>query len=131
MRKYAYLRCPQKTGCGSLIYRIMLYETDEGTYLFEYDSPDAPFCCADQLYDSPEEVFEEWNERIDGRGWITLDDPLPDCQADAFLPIRVKGRNTGKPQWGTYEILADGEWKDWENSPAEAADHSQKYGGKQ
>ncbi len=36
------------------------------------------------------------------------------CQHDAFLPIRVKGRNTGKPQWGKLEILEDGEWVDYE-----------------
>ncbi len=39
-------------------------------------------------------------------------DPLPDCQHDAFLPIRVKGRDIGKPQWGQFEILKDGQWVD-------------------
>ena len=39
-----------------------------------------------------------------------MDDPLPCCQQDAFLPVRVKGRNIGKPEWGKYEVLQDGEW---------------------
>lgn len=32
---------------------------------------------------------------------------------NAFLPIRVKGRNIGKPQWGQYEIWKDGVWKEY------------------
>lgn len=42
-----------------------------------------------------------------------INDLLPDCQRDAFLPIRVKGRNTGNPQWGQLEILKDGQWVDY------------------
>lgn len=40
-----------------------------------------------------------------------IEDPLPGCQHDAFLPIRIKGRESGNPQWGQYDILEDGEWK--------------------
>jgi len=29
----------------------------------------------------------------------------------AFLPIRVKGRNIGRPQWEQLEILKDGKWE--------------------
>lgn len=36
--------------------------------------------------------------------WIDIDDPIPYCQHDAFLPIRAKGRNIGKTEWGKYEI---------------------------
>ena len=27
-----------------------------------------------------------------------------------FIPVRVKGRNVGKPEWGKFEVLQDGEW---------------------
>ena len=91
MRKFAYLKKPLKRGDG-LVYKIMLYETAEGTYLFEYSSPGAQMCARDRLYDSPEDVYEDWNGLIVERGWLTLDDPLPDCQHDAFIPLRVKGR---------------------------------------
>ena len=47
------------------------------------------------------------------KGWIPIDDPLPYCQHDAFLPIRVKGRDIGEPQWGKLEILENGKWKEY------------------
>lgn len=109
MRKYAYLKEPLKRDEG-VIYKIMLCEAEEGFYLFEYDSPDAVMCCADLCYDSPEDLHEDWDELLDEKGWIGIDDPLPGCQQDAFAPVRVKGRDVGKPEWGRYEILQDGEW---------------------
>ncbi len=109
MRKYAYLKEPLDRAEGR-VCKIMLYEAEEGTYLFEYPSPEAVLCSADLLYASPEELYEDWNGLIDGRGWIALEDPLPGCQHDAFLPLRVKGRDAGKPEWGRYELLRDGEW---------------------
>lgn len=42
-----------------------------------------------------------------------LDDPLPDCQHDAFLPLRVKERNINKPQWGELEILENNVWREY------------------
>lgn len=113
MRKYAYLKEPLIYSDGNCTCKIMLYETEEGINLFEYNDPIAVRCSADRLYDSLEDLLDEWNERIDERGWIDIDDPLPDCQHDAFLPIRVKGRNVGKPEWGKYEILKEGEWEDY------------------
>ena len=115
MRKYAYLKEPLKYDNGDSIYKIMLYETKEGIYLFEYCSPDAVQCSADRLYDSSEDLYEDWNELIDEKGWIQIDDPLPDCQHDAFLPIRVKGRDTGKPEWGKFEMLKDGKWIEYKD----------------
>ena len=108
MRKYAFLKEPLKNGDGSCVCKIMLYEAEEGTYLFEYGSPDALQCSSDRLYDSPEDIYDDWNDLIDERGWIDLEDPLPGCQHDAWIPVRVKGRETGKPEWGTLETPADG-----------------------
>lgn len=50
---------------------------------------------------------------IDDRGWIDIDEPLPDCQHDAFIPIRVKGRADGMPEWGKLETLKDGKWVEY------------------
>ena len=44
---------------------------------------------------------------------LKCNDPLSDCQHDAFLPIRIKGRNIGRPQWGQLEILKDGKWEEY------------------
>ena len=112
MRKCAYLKEPLKYNEKDHIYKIMLYETKEGFCLFEYCSPEAVICSYDLCYDSLEELYDEWNDLIDERGWIGMEDPLPDCQHDAFIPLRVKGRDIGRPEWGKYETLKDGEWVD-------------------
>ena len=114
MRKYAYLKEPLKCNKKDYVYKIMLFENKDGVYLFEYCSPDAVMCSFDGFYDSLDDVYEEWNDAIDERGWIAIEDPLPDCQHDAFIPIRVKGRNEGKPLWGQFETLVDGKWVEYE-----------------
>lgn len=117
MRKYAWLREPFQYNESGRIYKVMLYETEEGSYLFGYGSAEAVRCSFDRFYASVEELHEDWDDLIDERGWIGIEDPLPYCQHDAFIPVRVKGRNIGRPEWGKYEILMDGEWFDYTPSP--------------
>ena len=114
MRKYAYLKQPRIVDCDMTIHKVMLYQTKEGVYLFEYSGIDALQCSADLFYDSLEALYEEWNDLIDEKGWIDLEDPLPGCQHDAFIPLRVKGRDAGSPEWGRYETVKDGVWVDFE-----------------
>ena len=113
MRKFAYLKEPLPCNESDHTVKIMLYETQEGFYLFEYASLDAVQCSSDRCYDSLEALYEDWNDLIDERGWIEMEDPLPDCQHDAFIPIRVKGRDVGKPEWGKYETLKEGKWVEY------------------
>lgn len=97
------------------VYKIMLYQESPGEiYLFQYCSPDAICCSFDQYYNDMDDLYNDWIDRIDDRGWIELGDPLPDCQHDAFLPIRVKGRDAGKPEWGRFEIINDGVWTEYD-----------------
>ena len=113
MRKYARLREPYKAAGNTVedaVYKIMLYEAVEGFYLFMYSSPDAVQCTSDRCYDSLEDLYDDWNDLIDKSGWIEMEDPLPYCQHDAFIPLRIKGRNVGKPEWGRFETLKDGVW---------------------
>ena len=113
MRKYAYLKEPAKCGGDADIVKIMLYEAEEGVYLFGYTDPDAVQSSCDLFYDSPEDLHDEWDGRIDERGWIGIEDPLPGCQHDAFIPLRVKGRDIGSPEWGKFETLQDGVWTEY------------------
>ena len=110
MRKYARLRKPYKTADNKDIFKVMMYEAEEGSYLFMYSSPDAVLSVSDLCYDSSEDLFEDWDDLIDENGWIDMEDPMPYCQHDAFIPLRVKGRDTGKPEWGRFETLQDGRW---------------------
>ena len=114
VRKYAYLRKPLKHSGYDSIVKVMLYKAEEGIYLFGYSGLDSNRCSFDKCYDSLEELYDEWNGLIDERGWIQLDDPLPYCQHDAFIPIRARGRDIGKPEWGKYETLRDGKWVEYE-----------------
>lgn len=107
MRKWAYI------SQESEYKKVMIYSSDEGVYVFLYNSPDAVFCSSDEYYENEEEALADWEDKIGPDGWHTSDDPLPGCQHDSILPIRVKGRDLGKPLWGRYEILVDGEWKDY------------------
>lgn len=114
MRRYAYLKEPIKTNKKDYIYKIMLYQTKkDGVYLFMYCKKDAVQCSFDYWYKTVEDVYEDWNDLVNEKGWIPIDDPLPYCQHDAFLPIRVKGRDIGEPQWGKLEILENGKWKEY------------------
>lgn len=113
MRKYAFLKEPYKCNEKDFVYKIMLHETKDGVFLYQYCSMDAVQCSFDGWYPDVEAVYEDWNDEIDERGWIDMDDPLPFCQHDAFLPIRVKGRDVGKPQYGQLEILKDGQWESY------------------
>ena len=97
MRMYARLKKPLKIEEDTYVFKIMLYESENGFYLFTYSSPDAVMSGSDRFYGTLDEIFHEWNGLIDENGWIFIDDPLPDCQHDAFIPVRVKGRNEGKP----------------------------------
>ena len=114
MRKYAVLTSPIDHE-GKNIYKIMLHQTKvDGVYVFLYDTPNAQFCTIDEWYATIEEAVANWEPLIDGNGWIFIDDPLPDCQEDAFLPLRIKGRDVGAPQWGKYELLTRDGWVDYQ-----------------
>ena len=116
MRKFARIREPFKTVDNSFVYKIMLYEAEEGFYLFTYSRPDAVLCASDRCYDTLEDLYGDWNDLIDETGWIEMEDPLPYCQHDAFIPVRVKGRNIGKPEWGKFETLHEGVWIEYKPS---------------
>ena len=113
MRKWAHLKQDPLSLEDKPFVRIMLFTSAKGTYVFLYDSEDSVFCTADEWYETEEEALDRWEDEIDPEGWHVIDDPLPGCQQDSVLPIRVKGRDEGTPQWGEYEILKDGEWVDF------------------
>lgn len=113
MRKWAYLAEPLEYN-GQQIYKVMVYETKkEGTYVFLYDSPKAQICVIDEWYASLAEAIRSWDSYVKDECWMIIDDPMPNCQYDCILPIRVKGRDIGKPEWGVYEQLVDGDWVEY------------------
>ena len=111
MRKWSFLQ-PDTRFVDHIIQKIMVYENADGAWVFLYDTKEAMFCAKDLFYEDLESALEEWEEQIDAEGWHEIPDPLPDCQHDCILPVRVKGRNQGAPQWGQYEILKNGVWEE-------------------
>ena len=45
--------------------------------------------------------------------WQLINDLMEGCQADWIVPVRIKGRNIGNPEWGKFERLENGIWKDF------------------
>lgn len=120
MRMYGYLKQPYKMDEtdpeSDAIYKVMIHKDEndvDAVYVYLYTSIDAIFCSNDDYYTNVTAALKDWDSEIDERGWIQIDDPLPYCQDDSILPIRVKGRNTGNPQWGQLEILVDDEWVEY------------------
>ena len=111
MRKWSYLKPDTRLG-DQVFQKIMVYENTEGVWVFLYDTKDALFCTEDRFYENREDALEDWKDNIDEEGWHEIADPLPDCQHDCILPIRVKGRDKGAPEWGQYEILKNAIWED-------------------
>ncbi len=112
MRMYGFLKNPSAANRQELVYKVMLHETRrQGTFAYLYTSPEALCSSFDLHYAELEDALEDWAGEVEG--WTELGDPLPGCQHDCPLPVRVKGRDRGAPQWGQYEILENGEWKDF------------------
>ncbi len=92
--------------------RAMLYQCKDGCYIFLYDKDEDCSCKHDYLQDDLEIAKEFCKEEygINYDDWVKISDPQVDCQDDWIAPVRVKGREKGKPQWGEFEKLDNGKW---------------------
>ena len=60
------------------------------------------------------DALEDWEDEIDENYWQEIENPLPCYQYDAFLSIRIKVREHGKPKYNKYEILKNGKWIEYD-----------------
>ena len=111
MRKIGQLRIAKHE-----LHRWLLVaeSPDGGVYSFWFESDLDNSVTADS-YGSGETLDEEIayldeSDRVEVSQWIAIGDALPDCQPDWVSPVRVAGREIGKPRWGEFERLIDGEW---------------------
>jgi biofilm protein TabA len=97
------------------IKQVMIYECPDGVYVFPFATLEDGSAVSDEYYQSVEEADAECTKRygISDKDWKYIDDPLEHCQHDWIKPVRIKGRNVGKPEWGHFEILENGIWKDF------------------
>jgi biofilm protein TabA len=93
-------------------HRLILYRSPDGVYLFLSASAEDAGAFADEWYASVQDAEQSALERfgVTASDWQPVPDPLPDCQADWLAPVRVRGRNLGKPEWGKLERLEGDVW---------------------
>ena len=113
MRQWAFLKKPNYSNKTQMVYKIMVHEMKKYTLVYLYCEKDAVMSSYDHWYPDLESALEDWDDEIDSDGWHVIGDPLPDCQDDGIVPVRVKGRSENNPQCGNFEILKDGVWTDY------------------
>jgi hypothetical protein len=98
------------------IQQVILYQCADGVYLFPCTSLDDGFSNGDEWYENLESAESICHSEygILSEDWQIISDPLEHCQQDWVEPVRVVGRDKGKPQWGRFEKLFDGVWKEIE-----------------
>lgn len=95
------------------VVRLMIYQSDEGIYLFGYTSLEDSSAAWDYHFEELEDALESAEDYgVTKSQWTEIPEPLPNCQHDWIAPVRVKGSNLGTPQWGKLEKLENGEWID-------------------
>ena len=92
--------------------RLMIYDSEDGVYLFGYnteiDSDSLWDYWFENIEDAINDCIEDYN--ISKEDWTEIPDPLEYCQHDWINPVRIIGRNLGKPEYGKLEKLIDGKW---------------------
>ena len=106
MRKIAF------TTNNESIKKLMIYESNNGTYLFGYDTV---FDCNglwDNWYEDVEQAekccYDDYNIKPDD--WIYISEPQDFCNHDYIMPVRIKGREKRQPQFDQWEIFINSEW---------------------
>jgi len=90
----------------------MIHDSDDGVNLFKYDSLEDGNSLGDEWYESIQDALDVCKKDygIDENDWEQIPDPPEFCQQDWIAPVRIVGRNVGKPQWGNFEKFTDGKW---------------------
>ena len=110
MRKLATVKNNHPT-----VKQVMIYESEDGVYVFPFDSLEDGSAIGDEWYQSLSEADSmcENEYGIGANDWKYIDDPLDGCQHDWIMPVRIKGRDIGKPEWGRFERFENDVWIDF------------------
>jgi hypothetical protein len=110
VRKIAFVRSVNE------IRKLMIYQSNEGVYLFGYDCLQDASAMWDLWFATVHEAEEVCNDdyEINPSDWISISDPLTDCQHDFIRPTMARGRQSGKVQHGIFLGLVGGKWVELE-----------------
>jgi biofilm protein TabA len=102
MRKIAKVDMPDGP-----VRRLMIYQCEEGVYLFAYLTDEDGCCDTDELYATVEEAENAVRHRyrVAPESWQRIDDPSPGAQHDWIRPTRIKRDGAGGPIWGAFEPM--------------------------
>jgi biofilm protein TabA len=112
MRKLAFIDIIDDTR------KLIIYQSNEGVLLFGYDCLQDTSSKWDNWFMTVEEA-DEYSEnvyKIDNGKWISIADPLANCEHDYIMPTRVKGLEIGKPDYGRFEAFINSKWVDIDNT---------------
>ena len=86
MRKHAFV------DKDDYIKKVMIYQDNEGVYIFQYDTIDDTHCNWDLWFPSIDEAqsFCEKEYFIGEKNWIIIDDPKEGCFHDIIEDIKIK-----------------------------------------
>ncbi len=76
---------------NSEVKRLMIYESDEGVYLFGYKTIIDAASDWDEFYDSLEDAKERAQEKfeVNDLDWNAIPDPQENCKHDWIEPVRI------------------------------------------
>ena len=106
MRKVAFIEIDDE--CR----KVMIHETSDGVFLFGYDCLQDASAKSDNWFSTVSDAEQYCQDayNLSSSDWINIADPMKDCQQDFIIPTRVKANVIGKPIYGTFESLKNGEW---------------------
>jgi len=94
------------------IIRLMISNDEFGVYLFGYKKLEDCGSAFDEWYESENDALESCESEygINKSDWTDIQNPKPTCQHDWINPVRIKGRESGNPEFGKLEKLIGGKW---------------------
>lgn len=93
------------------VKRLIIYDSEDGVYLFGYDKGSDSSAIWDSWFEKVEYAIEALQKYgVDQNDWKEIPDPLENCKHDWIEPVRVKGRDIEKPEWDKLEKLINGKW---------------------
>ncbi len=98
------------------VKRLMIHETEGGVYLFGFDRMSDGGGIWDEWYETVADAKEaaQASYQVVAESWRQIADIHEHCQQDWIQPVRVKGRNSGRPDWGKLERLVNNEWVEFD-----------------
>lgn len=96
--------------------KLMIYESSTGAYVFGYNSMQDKPADWDQWFTDSEDAnhFCIENYDVDDTNWITIADPLENCQHDLIVPTKIKGKEQANPKWTHFLRLSNNKWVDYD-----------------